>query len=114
MPLPAATTCRRASSTAIFQAPVAGPLSRSRQRTSDIETKEADVAVLDEVVSALEPHLAPIPCGRVRPRRLQVVEGDNFRLDESALDVAVNHAGRLRRAHSLPHGPGPNFRVAGR
>src|SRR3984893_14235937 len=107
--VPATTPSSRTSSTAMFHAPWAAGSSRRRQR-SDIETEETDVPVLDGVVASLEAYLAAFAGCQVGARGDQVIEGDDLRLDEATLDVAVDHPGGFRRRRPLANGPGPHLR----
>src|SRR5438270_7274767 len=106
--MPAAVPFSSTSSTAIFQAPAAGG-SRSSRQASDIEAEEGDVPILHHVVAPFEPHLSPFPCRGVGSRRNQVIVGDDLRLDEPALDVAVDDAGGLGRFGALANRPGPDL-----
>src|SRR3954469_14906384 len=64
-----------------------------------------DVAVADHILLAFDAHL---------PRFLRtllafapdvVLVGDDFRADEAALEIGVNHAGSLRRRRALADRP---------
>src|SRR5437867_6970570 len=94
----------------MFQAPFAAGSKTIRQ--SDIEAEQADIPILDDIVAALEPHLAPLPSRRIGSRRDQIIVGDDLRLDEATFDVAVDHAGGLGRFRSVPDYPGHNLRIA--
>src|SRR6185295_11038240 len=62
------------------------------------EAEVDDVAVLDDVLLALEPHLAVLLARGHRAARHQVIVADDLGTDEAALDVAVDLAGgELRR-----------------
>ena len=70
-----------------------------RSHRSCREAEVDDVAVLDDVLLALEPHLAVIAAGGHRAARDERVVADDLGADEPARDVAVNLAGgELRRA----------------
>src|SRR5262249_58195986 len=56
-----------------------------------------DVAVAHDVVLALDPRLAGGTGGRDRARGDQVVVRHHLGLDEPALEIGVDHPGRLRR-----------------
>src|SRR5207248_233964 len=111
---PAATPSSRTSSTAMFQAPAAGGSSSRRQVASDVEAEETDIAILHEIVAPFEPHLSAFPSGGVGSRSDQVIVGDDFRLDEPAFDVAVDHTRCLRRLRPLANRPGTDLRIARR
>jgi hypothetical protein len=61
---------------------------------------------LHDVVLALHAGLAGGAGGLRRPGRHEVVEGDDLRLDEAALEVAVDDAGGLGRRGALLDRPG--------
>src|SRR5688572_29930992 len=52
------------------------------RRKTDVD----DIAVLDDVFLAFEPHFAVFAADRHRPARRQRVVGDDFGTDESSLD----------------------------
>src|SRR4051794_18070129 len=71
---------------------------RSRRRRSCSEAEVDDVAVQDDVVLALQSHLAVLAAYGHRAARDKRVVGDDLGADEAAGDVAVNLTGReLRR-----------------
>src|SRR5579871_3976973 len=80
---------------------------------SDVEPKVHDVAFADEVVLALEAHLSRIPSARLPAAGDVVVEADDLGADEAALEVGVDHAGRLRRGRTTPDRPGADLLRAG-
>src|ERR1700731_1984600 len=96
----------------MFQAPAAGGSSSKRQVASDVEAKEGDIAIFHDIVAPFEPYLAPFPGRGIGSGRDQVIVGDDLRLDEAALDVAVDDAGGFGRLRSLPDGPGAHLRIA--
>src|SRR5438874_11377316 len=96
----------------MFHAPLAGA-STSRRQPSDVEAEERDIAVLHYILAAFEPHLSAFSSGGVRSRRDEVIVGDDLRLDEPALDVAVDDARGLRCPGPLANRPGPHLRIAG-
>src|ERR1700694_3214602 len=95
----------------MFQAPAAGA-STSRRQASDIEAKETDGAIFHHVVASVEAHFAPFPSRGVGSSRDEVVVGDDLRLDEPTLDVAVDHAGGLGGLRALANRPGPDLWIA--
>src|ERR1700732_2162173 len=111
--VPSAMPSSRTSSTAMFQAPLAGGSSSRRQAVSDVEAKEGDIAILHDIVAPLEPHLPALAGRRVRSRCDQVIVGDDLRLDKPTFDVAVDHAGSLGRFRPLSNGPRADLRIAG-
>src|SRR2546426_7851101 len=94
------------------QAPRAGA-STSRRQPSDVEAEERAIAILHHIVAAFEPHLTAFPSGGVGPRRDEVIVGDDLRLDEPTLDVAVDDARGFGRPGPLAKRPGPYLRIAG-
>src|SRR5712691_12233031 len=98
----------------MFQAPAAGGSSRRRQAASDSEAEEADIAILHDIIAPFEPHLSAFPSGGVGSRGDEVIVGNDLRLDEAALDVAVDDTGGLGRLRPLANGPGPHLRIARR
>src|SRR5207247_1898434 len=95
----------------MFQTPSAGGSSRRRQPASDIEAEESDVPIFHDIVASLEPDLPTFPGHRVGSRRDQVIVGDDLRLDEATLDVAVDDAGGLGRLRPpVPATRGSPFR----
>src|SRR5215813_13969573 len=74
-----------------------------------VEAELDHVAVLHDVVLALDAGLARGARRRYRPGRDQVVVGDDLGLDEAALEVAVDHAGRLRGGRPDGDLPGPRL-----
>src|SRR5690242_11853487 len=73
-----------------------------------------NVAVLDDVIGALKPHL-PRVLGA-----LLAAAGDEIRIrnclgaDEALLEIGVDDAGGLRRLGAVPHRPGMRFLRADR
>src|SRR5262245_39311771 len=74
-----------------------------------VEAELEDVAVLHDVVLALDAGLPRGPSGGDRPGGDQVVVGHDLGLDETALEVAVDHTGRLGRRRPDAYRPGPGF-----
>src|SRR5439155_10526792 len=70
------------------------------------------VAVLHDVLLALEAELARFAAFRLAAVPDEVVEGDHLGADEAALDVAVDLAGRLERRRAAADRPGPALVLA--
>ncbi len=68
-----------------------------------------DVAVGHDVLLALHAQLTRRARGRLRAERVVVGVRDHLGLDESALEVAVDHACRLRGLGTDAHRPGPRL-----
>src|SRR3954454_6820293 len=86
---------------------VPAPHRRRRSRSpSRCEAEVDDVAVLDDVLLALEADLAPIAAGGHRSAIDEGAVGDDFRANEAAGDVAVNLASRELRAGAARNRPG--------
>src|SRR5436305_14792309 len=96
----------------MFQAPFAAGSKTTRQ--SDIEAEQADIPILDDIVAALEPHLAPLPSRGIGSGRDQLIVGDDLRVNEATFDVAADHAGGLGRFRSVPNGPPTHLLTARR
>src|SRR4051794_35338041 len=71
----------------------------------DVEAELDHVAVGHDVVLAFHPHLAGGTRGSHRAGRHQVVVGDDLGLDEAALEVRMDHTGRLWRRTALADRP---------
>src|SRR5881394_1172685 len=80
---------------------------------SNVEQEVHHVAVVDDVVLAFGAHLARVFRTLLAFERDEVVEGDRLRADEAALEVGVDHAGRLRRGVADVDGPGAHLLHAG-
>ena len=65
-----------------------------------------DVAVLDDVVLALEPQLPRLAAPGLAPEPHEVLVGDHLGADEAALDVAVDLARRLEGGRAAADRPG--------
>src|SRR5689334_14761064 len=76
---------------------------------SRAEAELHDVAVAHDVVLAFDPGLARSPGGGQRACRDEVVVGDYLGLNEPALEVAVDDAGRLWRRRASLDRPGPGL-----
>src|SRR6478609_9905366 len=76
------------------------------ERSSDVEPEFHDVAVVHDVVLALEPRLAAMTGLEHRAGVDEVLERDHLGLDEALLEVGVDHAGRLRSLPALADRPG--------
>src|SRR5919108_3781830 len=79
---------------------------------SDVEAEEGDIAVVHRIFLALEADLASLARRGVGAGRLQFLVGNYLRLDETALEVAVDDACSLGRASPLADGPGPDLGLA--
>ena len=75
-------------------------------RPLHVEAELDDVAVGHDVVLALHADLAGLLGLLHRAELHQVVEGDDLGLDEAALEVGVDDAGRLGRGRALADRPG--------
>src|SRR5439155_17555093 len=64
------------------------------------EPEVDDVAVLDDVVLALEPELPRLAAPGLAPEAHELLVGDHLGADEAALDVAVDLARRLEGGRS--------------
>src|SRR4051812_29978182 len=89
----------------------AGPLKARRARgrrliSLDVEPEVHHVAVLDDVVLALSPHLAGFLGAAFAAQLDEVVEGDGFGADVALLEVGVDDAGRLGAGVADVDGPG--------
>src|SRR4051812_13103045 len=93
--------------------PVPSPRSGSGG-PSDVEAELHDVAVLHDVVLALYAHPAVRAGLRHRAGLDELVERDDLRLDEAALEVGVDDAGRLRGGRTDRDRPGPRLLGPGR
>src|SRR3546814_2574797 len=76
---------------------------------SHVEAEVEDVAVLDDVLLALRPHLAGFLGAVLAAAADEVLVGDGLGADEAALEVGVDDAGGLRRLAVAPDGPGARF-----
>src|SRR5690349_435090 len=74
-----------------------------------VEAELDDVAIAHDVVLALDAGLARGAGGGQRAGRDEVVVGNHLGLDEPALEVAVDDAGRLRRRRASLDRPGPGL-----
>src|SRR6185503_14542881 len=77
------------------------------------EPEVDDVAILHDVLLALEPHLAVFLARVHRAARHQVIVADNLGADEAALYVAVDFAGGELRRSVARDRPGAAFVFAG-
>src|SRR5262249_60132426 len=83
-----------------------GPRGRSDGGASVGKPEQHDVAVLDDVVLALEAHLAGLLGAKLATGSHIVVEGDGFGADEALLEIGMDAAGGARRLGAGLHGPG--------
>src|SRR3954454_22571883 len=77
-----------------------------RTRMSHVKPEMADVAVLEDVIAALEPHAPLLLRPLLAAEAHEVVVGDNLGADEAALEIGVDDACGLRPGGALVHGPG--------
>src|SRR4051794_21233743 len=80
---------------------------------SDVEAELHHVAVLHDVVLALHADLAELLGLEHGAGCHEVVEGDDLRLDEAALEVGVDHARGLGGGGALGDRPGTGLLGAG-
>ena len=80
----------------------------------DVEAELDDVAVVDDVVLALEADLAELLGLRPAADVEQLVPADHLGADEAALEVGVDAPGALRRRRAVAERPRPRLLVAGR
>src|SRR5438128_300145 len=76
---------------------------------SQIKAEMHDVAVLDDVLRAFEPHLARILGALLAVARDEILIGDGLGADEAFLEIGVDDAGRLRRLAAPRNRPGLRF-----
>jgi hypothetical protein len=79
----------------------------------DVELEQQHVAVLDDVFLAFHPVEALLARGGHRAAFHEVVVGHGLGLDEPALEVGVDDAGRLRRGVAGVNRPRAHFLLAG-
>src|SRR5574337_1614068 len=70
------------------------------------EAEMHDVAVGDDIVLALEPELAGLPRARFAAKGHIVLVSDRLGANEAALEIAMDHAGRLGGLGALLDRPG--------
>src|SRR3977135_4173253 len=88
--------------------------SPSRERISNIESKQDHIAVLNFVLFCFTAHLPGGTSGLLPTQIYVIVIGDSFSADETALEVAVDRAGRRRRSPAAVNRPGVGlFRAGG-
>src|SRR5205807_7541926 len=78
------------------------------------EAEIDDVAVLHDVLLALEAHFTVVAARRHRPARNERVIGDDFRADETTGNVAVDFPGGKLRLRLARNRPGPALILADR
>src|SRR3954453_17010271 len=78
-----------------------------------VEAELHHVAVLHQVVLALEADLAELLGARPAADVEQLVPADHLGLDEAALEVGVDAPGALRGGRPVEEGPRPRLLVAG-
>src|SRR6185437_5765286 len=81
--------------------------------TSHVEAEMRSVAVAHDVVLAFDVQLGGGAARRLGAELHQILPPDDLGLDEAALEVGVDGAGRLRRLGALDDGPGAHFGLAG-
>ena len=91
-----------------------GPLPRYEQNLSHVEAEVDDVAILHDVVLALDADLAFLACGGDAAGGDEVVVVDDLGADEAALEVRMDLAGGFRCRRALDNGPGAALIRAGR
>src|SRR3954463_5953859 len=82
---------------------------RAIQRSSYVEAEVHHVAVLDDVILALEPHLARFFRALLALAAHEIIEGDDLGTDESLLEVGMDHARGLRRRIAVMDRPGTDL-----
>src|SRR5215471_13923030 len=78
-----------------------------------VEPEAHHVAVLDDIIGALEAHSPGVPRTLLAAMSGEIGKGDRLGADEAPLEIAVDLAGGLRRLSSLLDGPGVRFFRAG-
>src|SRR5215204_5493898 len=78
-----------------------------------VELEQQHVAVRDDVVLSFHAVESLLPRRGDRAAGDEVVVGNRLRLDEAALEVGVDDAGRLRRSVSDLDGPGADLLFTG-
>src|ERR1700712_2208507 len=90
------------------------PTARASPNTLDIETKQKNITILHHVLLSFLPHQALVLHALPTTIADEVVVARRFRLDEPALEVAVDHPGRLRRRITAMDRPRAHLLLAGR
>src|SRR5258708_25596625 len=104
----------------MFSAPVAGPSMTNDQSGvvtvpsagSDVEAKDRGIAILKNVLLALDAHLAQgtrlqPPAGVAQP-----LPADHIGLDKASLEIAMDDTSGLRCTGAAPNRPGAALRLA--
>src|SRR5688572_1506196 len=86
-----------------------GAPSRGLPPSLDVEAEVDHVAVAHGVVLALEAELAGLLGAELAAVRYEVVIGSDFRANEPALEIGMDHAGGLRRGRARMYRPGAHF-----
>src|SRR6188472_1406874 len=86
-----------------------GSQAQRPERGSDVEAELDDVAVVHDVILALETCLATVPGLQDGAGVDQIDERDDLGLDEALLEVGVDHARGLRRLPALADRPRARF-----
>src|SRR5882672_3074058 len=93
---------------------VAVPYSSSMPGSLDVEAEMDHVAVAHHVVLALEAQLPRLPGALLAAVRDEIIVRRHLGANETALEIGVDHAGRLRRRCAGRDGPGADlFRPRG-
>src|SRR5471032_1269839 len=100
------TTAARAWGGASMSPRIGSP---SRDEISNIEAEQNHVAVLDLVLFSFAAHFARSFRALLSAELHVIVVADRLGANEAALEVAVDHAGSLRRARSAMDRPRPRF-----
>src|SRR4029079_15971333 len=82
-------------------------------RGSHVEPEVHDVAVANDIVAALEAHLAGFLGALLAVAPLVVRECDDLRADEALFEISVDDAGRLRRGCAMRNRPRAHFLRSG-
>ena len=81
---------------------------------SHVKAEQQDIAVLHDILLALNPQLARFLCPGFTFARDVIIVRYRFAGDEPAFEVLVDDSGGPRRFGALDDGPGPRlFRAAG-
>src|SRR5688572_31928856 len=89
------------------------PVIRRRRGDLDVETKLDHIAVAHGVVLALQAQLAGLLGALLALVGDEIVVRGYLGTDESALEIGVDHARRLRRGGARRYRPGAHFLRAG-
>src|SRR3954468_14178691 len=87
---------------------------QAKQVSSYVEAEVHHVAVLDDVVLALEAHLARFFRALLALAADEIGEGDDLRANEALLEVGMDYARGLRRRVAVMDRPGADLLRAAR